>query len=108
MVYESEGLDNNDVFIGIEKIKKHRIIDGVNEYLVKWKGLLEEENSWVSKSEITEEELEDENKRKSHSEIEISRKARLFASLFIALLLAFFMTVESDWLSGSPAHYVKI
>ena len=65
IVKESVGLDINEVFIGIEKIKKHRISNGVNEYLVKWKGLSEEENTWVTKSEITQEELDDYTKHKS-------------------------------------------
>ena len=33
-----------------------------------------------------------------------SSKEGLFASFFMALFLSVFMAVESDWLSGSPAH----
>ena len=61
----------NEAFIDIEKIRKHRISNGVNEYLVKWKGLLEEDNTWVTQSEITQEELDDYNEHKSPSYIEI-------------------------------------
>ena len=71
-VKESVGLDINDVFIGIDKIKKHRIKNGENEYLVEWKGLTEEENTWVTKAEITQEELDNYNKRKTSADIEIS------------------------------------
>ena len=56
----------------LKKIKKHRISNGVNEYLVKWKGLSEEDNTWVTKSEITQGELDEYNKHKSPSDIEIA------------------------------------
>ena len=40
--------------------------------MVKWKGLTEEEKTWVTKAEITQEELDDYNKRKTSADIEIS------------------------------------
>ena len=71
IVKDSEPIDI--IFIGIDTVKKERIFNGTKEYLIKWRGLSEEENTWVCKSEISKEELDDYNKKKKPTDIIIAK-----------------------------------
>ena len=60
-------------FLATEKILKHRVVDGRNQYLVKWAGYPKNKATWQPEENILDRRLIDVFNQSQHSSLSLSK-----------------------------------